>query len=108
MRYISQAERLVCFSSTFRTSKVRESLPKDTVTISPGLTSFAGFTVLPFISMRPPEQASAATVRLFMTRETLRNLSILMFSPFIRGLLPLARVERGKNPEILRFSFASG
>ena len=47
-----------------------------------GLTSFAGFAGLPLISILPPEQASAATVRLLMTRETLRNLSILTVFPF--------------------------
>ncbi len=83
MRYISEADCLVCFSSVFSTSKVRELLPKETVTVSPGLTSLAGFAGLPLISMRPPEQASAATVRRFMTRETLRNLSILIFSPVV-------------------------
>ena len=67
--YISEADCLVCFSSTLRTSKVRELLPKETVTVSPGLTSLAGFAGLPLISMRPPEQASAATVRRFMTFE---------------------------------------
>ena len=64
-------------------SVVRELLPKETVTVSPGLTSLAGFAGLPLISMRPPEQASAATVRRFMTRDTLRNLSILIFSPVV-------------------------
>ena len=81
--YISEADCLVCLSSVFSTSKVRELLPKETVTVSPGLTSLAGFAGLPLISMRPPEQASAATVRRFMTRETLRNLSILIFSPVV-------------------------
>lgn len=96
MRYISEADCLVCFSSTLRTSKVRELLPKETVTVSPGLTSLAGFAGLPLISMRPPEQASAATVRRFMTRETLRNLSILIFSPVVFPPFSWRGARRGR------------
>ena len=94
--YISEADCLVCFSSTLRTSKVRELLPKETVTVSPGLTSLAGFAGLPLISMRPPEQASAATVRRFMTRETLRNLSILIFSPVVSPPFSWRGARRGR------------
>ena len=82
-RYIVSADCFVCFSLTSSTSKRRVLLPKDTVTTSPILTSFEGFATFPFISIRPPSQASAATERRFITLETFKNLSILiLFSPF--------------------------
>ena len=39
------------------------------------ITSFDGLTTLPFISILPPSQASAATERRLITLDTFKNLS---------------------------------
>ena len=78
MRYIVSALCFVWRSSVDSTSKDIELLPKVTVTTSPTFTSFAGLTTLPLISIRPPSHASCATVRLLITLDTFKNLSILI------------------------------
>lgn len=47
--------------------------------ISPALMTEEGFAIRSLIMTRPPLQASLATVRRLMIRDTFRNLSILIF-----------------------------
>ena len=75
-RYIFSADCFVWCSSTDKTSNVMALLPKETLTTSPTFTSLDGFATLPLISILPPSQASAATVRLLITLDTFKNLSI--------------------------------
>ena len=53
-------------------------LPKRISSVSPVFTSAPGLAVRPFRLTRPPEQASFATVRRLMMRDTFRNLSSLI------------------------------
>ena len=61
-----------------RTRALMELLPNSTRMMSPTLTSVPALATLSLTKTRPWSQASLATVRLFISREFLRNLSILI------------------------------
>jgi hypothetical protein len=65
-------------SGTRNILKVTRLSPKPIATVSPSFTSFEGLASLPFTVTLLREHASFATVRRFIMRDTLRNLSNLI------------------------------
>ena len=63
-------------SATATTSTVQRSSATCTSTVSPGRTSFAGFTRAPFRCTRPPSTASVARPRVLKKRAAQSHLSI--------------------------------
>ena len=76
------ASLFVACSSTETTSTRTRRSPKASSMRSPGFTSCEALATLPLTLTRPPSQASLATVRRLMRRETLRYLSRRMSSSY--------------------------
>ena len=83
--YISSALSFVVYSDIFIISNFTVLFPKVISTTSPTETSFEGFAGLPFTETWEEAHASFATVRRFISRETLRNLSNLINAVNISG-----------------------
>ncbi len=93
--YIESALAFPTRSSTETTLTESVRCPNFMSTTSPGFTSYEAFTFLPFTLMNEESHASLATVRLFISRETFRNLSIRI----LQSILPAGdRQFRSKNP----------
>ena len=73
--YIAGASDFVACSEMFRTSTFSVFCPKRISITSPVLTSYDAFALRPLTLTRSPSQASFATVRLLINRETFRYLS---------------------------------
>ena len=76
--YMAAASSLRTFSATRSTSTATVRAPMEISILSPTFTSQLAFTTRPLTLMRPLSQASLATVRRLMRRETFRNLSSRM------------------------------